>query len=212
MATILRPAWNGIGQLLISTTSWVGLYKILALFGASALAGYTIAIRLIMSVLMPSWGLANAGATLVGQNLGAEQPDRAEAAVKIALRFNVLFLGIMGGLFVLLAHPLVGLFTNDPEVHALGARALWIVALGLPLFAAGMCFEGAFNGAGDTGTPTRLNFYCLWLVQIPLGWLLAKVCGLGPIGVFIAVPVSYSALAISGGIFFRRGRWKLQKV
>jgi len=212
MGTILRPAWNGIGQLLISTTSWVGLYKILALFGSSALAGYTIALRLIMSVLMPSWGLANAGATLVGQNLGANQPDRAEASVKIALRFNVFFLGIVGAFFVILAHPIVGCFTKDPEVRHLGAQALWIVALGLPLFAAGMCFEGAFNGAGDTGTPTRLNFYCLWLVQIPVGWILAKTCGLGPIGVFIAVPVSYSALAISGGVFFRRGKWKLQKI
>jgi putative MATE family efflux protein len=210
--TILRTAGNGIAQLVISTTSWVGLFKILAEFGSSALAGYTIAIRVVTFALMPAWGLANAGATLVGQNLGAQKPTRAEAAVKIATRFNMLLLGIVGAVFVLAAGPLVGLFTTDPEVHLHGTRALWIVSVAFPLYAAGMCLEAAFNGSGDTWTPTRLNFFCFWLGQVPLAWLLANVFGLGPTGVFIAVPVSFSVLALWSAVLFKRGKWKEQKV
>jgi Na+-driven multidrug efflux pump len=182
------------------------------MFGSSVLAGYTIAMRVIVFALMPAWGLANAGATLVGQNLGAEKPDRAESAVWIATRYNTAFLGFVGILFVAFAGPIVSLFTTDPEVFAYGKQALWIVSLAFPLYAAGMCLEGAFNGAGDTWTPTRLNFFCFWLGQIPLAWVLAKPCGLGPTGVFIAVPLSFSALTVASGILFRGGRWKQKKV
>jgi putative MATE family efflux protein len=212
IAAILRPAWSGIAQLLISTTSWVGLFKILTAFGSGAVAGYTIAIRVVMFALMPAWGLANAGSTLVGQNLGAEKPDRAEAAVKIATKFNVLFLGVVGLIFVVLSGPIVGLFTEDPEVLRHGTRALWIVSAAFPLYAAGMCFEGAFNGAGDTWTPTRLNFFCFWLGQIPLAWVLAEIAHLGALGVFISVPISFSALALWSAVLFKGGRWKQQKV
>jgi putative MATE family efflux protein len=212
ITTIARTAGNGIAQLLISTTSWVGLFKILALFGSSALAGYTIAIRVVMFALMPAWGLANAAATLVGQNLGAQHPDRAEAAVKIATKFNMIFLGLVGLVFVFGAGLIARIFTSDPEVLLHASRALWIVSLAFPLYAAGMCLEGAFNGSGDTWTPTRLNFFCFWLGQVPLAWLLAKTCGLGPIGVFVAVPVSFSVLALWSAVLFRRGRWKRQKV
>jgi len=212
LVSILSTAGSGIAQLLISTTSWVGLFKILALFGSGALAGYTIAIRIVIFALMPAWGLANAGATLVGQNLGAEKPDRAEAAVWIATRYNTLFLGIVGVLFVALAYPLARLFTADPEVLAYARQALWIISLALPLYAAGMCLESAFNGAGDTWVPARLNFYCLWLGQIPLAWLLAHTFGFGPTGVFIAVPVAFSALALWSAVLFRRGQWKLKRV
>ncbi|HEX2746475.1 MAG TPA: MATE family efflux transporter, partial [Verrucomicrobiales bacterium] len=212
IATVLRTSGNGTAQLLISTTSWVGLIKILSLFGNTVLAGYTIAIRVIVFALMPAWGLANAGATLVGQNLGAEKPDRAESAVWIATRFNTMFLGIVGVIFVALAGPIASIFTKDPEVFAHAKQALWIVSLAFPLYAAGMCLEGAFNGAGDTWTPTRLNFFCFWMGQIPLAWLLAIPCGLGPTGVFIAVPLSFSALTIASGILFRRGKWKTKKV
>ncbi len=212
LLTILRTSANGIGQLLISTTSWVGLFKILALFGSPVVAGYTIAIRVVIFALMPAWGLANAGATLVGQNLGAQKPGRATEAVRIAMRYNVLFLGVVGLLFVLFARPIAGLFTGDTEVFAHAVRALWIVSLAFPLYAAGMCFEGAFNGAGDTGTPTRLNFFCFWLGQIPLAWLLAKPLGLGPTGVFIAVPLSFSVLALWSGALFRRGKWREKRV
>ncbi len=212
IATILRTAGNGIAQLLISTTSWVGLFKILSVFGSSALAGYTIAIRIVMFALMPAWGLANAGATLVGQNLGAKKPDRAEAAVRIATKFNMIFLGAVGAIFVVAAGPIVGLFTTDPIVLEHGTRALWIVSLAFPLYAAGMCLEAAFNGAGDTWTPTRLNFFCFWLGQVPLAWLLANALGLGPLGVFIAVPVAFSALAFWSWRLFLRGKWKQQTV
>lgn len=212
LASIIRPAWNGIAQLLISTTSWVGLFKILSLFGSTALAGYTIAIRIIMVALMPAWGLANAGSTLVGQNLGAGKPERAAAAVKIAMRFNVIFLGLIGLGFVLFARQLVGVFTTDPEVLREGSRSLLIVSLAFPLYAAGMCYEGAFNGAGDTWTPTRLNFFCFWLGQIPLAWILADVVGLGALGVFIAVPISFSVLALWSGALFMRGKWKLHSL
>jgi putative MATE family efflux protein len=209
---ILTTAGNGILQMAIHTTSWVGLVKILAAFGSVALAGYTIAIRIVIFALMPAWGLANAGSTLVGQNLGAGKPERAEQAVWIATRFNALFLGIVGLVFVVFAGPLVRFFTTDPQVLEYGVRALWVISLAFPLYAAGMCMEGAFNGAGDTWTPTRLNFFCFWLGQIPLAWLLADHLGFGPTGVFIAVPVAFSALALSAMVLFRRGRWKQQRV
>lgn len=212
MGLIARTSANGIGQLLINTTSWVGLFKILALFGSPVVAGYTIAIRIVVFALMPAWGLANAGATLVGQNLGAGKPDRAAAAVRIATRYNMILLGSVGLLFVIFARPIVGVFTQDADVFAHGVRALWIVSLAFPLYAAGMCMEAAFNGAGDTWTPTKLNFFCFWLGQIPLAWILAVPLGLGPLGVFIAVPISFSALALSGVLLFRRGRWKNKRL
>lgn len=212
LATILRTSGNGIAQLLISTTSWVGLFKILALFGSPVLAGYTIAIRVIIFALMPAWGLANAGATLVGQNLGAHHPGRASDAVKIAARFNALLLGAVGVVFIVLARPIIGLFTTDADVFAHAVRALWIVSLAFPLYAVGMCLEGAFNGAGDTATPTRLNFFCFWLGQVPLAWLLARPLGLGPTGVFISVPISFTVLTLWSAVLFRRGKWKQRKI
>lgn len=212
LQTILVTASTGIAQLLISTTSWIGLVKIIAVFGSAALAGYTIAIRIVMFALMPAWGLANAGATLVGQNLGAGKPERAEQAIWIATRFNALFLGVVGLAFVLGSGPLIRIFTDDPPVLEHGIRALWIVSLAFPLYAAGMCLEAAFNGAGDTWTPTRLNFYCFWLGQIPLAWLLAQFFGMGPLGVFIAVPIGFSVWTLWSLMLFRRGRWKQQQV
>lgn len=212
LLSITRLAKNGVAQLLISTTSWVGLFKILALFGSTTLAGYTIAIRIVVFALMPAWGLANAGSTLVGQNLGAGHPERAEKAVKIATRFNMLFLGCVGLIFIAFSRPLIGIFTHDPEVARQGVQALWIISLAFPLYAAGMCMEGAFNGSGDTWTPTRLNFFCFWLGQVPLAWFLATPLGLGPLGVFIAVPVSFTVLALWSLHLFRKGRWKTQVV
>lgn len=212
MGTVLKTAIPGIVQFGITTTSWLGLFKILALFGSSALAGYTIAIRIMMFAWMPAWGLSNAGATLVGQNLGAKKPDRAEQAVRIAAKYNMIFLGAVGLLFIVFARVLAGVFTKEPEVFHHATQALWIVSLGFPFFALGMCLEGAFNGAGDTRTPTRLNFFCLWLGQVPLAWLLAKPLGFGATGIFIAVPISFSILALASGVLFKRGRWKQQKI
>jgi putative MATE family efflux protein len=212
LRAILATAGNGIAQLLINTTSWIGLFKILAMFGSAALAGYTVAIRIVVFALMPAWGLANAGATLVGQNLGAGQPQRAEDAIRIATRFNVIFLSVVGVLFVALAQPLVSLFSTDPEVLQHGVRALWVVSLAFPLYAAGMCLEAAFNGAGDTWTPTRLNFFCFWLGQVPIAWVLAVPLGFGPTGVFIAVPISFTVLTLWSAVLFKRGHWKQQRV
>jgi putative MATE family efflux protein len=212
LLTILRLSGNGIAQLLISTTSWVGLFKILALFGSPVVAGYTIAIRVVIFALMPAWGLANAGSTLVGQNLGANHPERAVNAVKIAARLNALLLGAVGLLFIVFARLIAGFFTTDPEVFVHAVRSLWIVSLAFPLYAIGMCLEGAFNGAGDPATPTRLNFFCFWCGQVPLAWILAVPCNLGPTGVFIAVPSSFTALTLWSAALFRAGKWKQKKV
>ncbi|MEZ5385204.1 MAG: MATE family efflux transporter [Prosthecobacter sp.] len=212
IGAVLAKSGSGITQLLISTTSWVGLFKILALFGSTALAGYTIAIRIVVFALMPAWGLANAGATLVGQNLGAQKPERAEAAVWIATKLNILVLGLFGLVFVFMAGPLIRFFTMEADVVAFGTESLWILSLAFPLYAAGMCFEAAFNGSGDTWTPARLNFLCLWILQIPMAWLLSKTLGFGPVGAVISVPVAYSLLAVSSWWLFRRGKWKAQKV
>jgi Na+-driven multidrug efflux pump len=157
-------------------------------------------------------GLANAGAALVGQNLGAGKPQRAEDAVKIATRYNTLFLGIVGVVFVVFAHSIVSLFTHDPIVLAHGTRALWVVAVALPIYAAGMCLGAAFNGAGDTWTPTRLNLFCFWLLQVPLAWVLAQPLNFGPTGVFVAIPLSFSVLALWTAVLFKQGRWKQQQI
>jgi putative MATE family efflux protein len=212
LVRILSSSGNGIGQMLIGTTSWIVLFKILAAFGSAAVAGYTITVRVVLFALLPAWGLASAAATLVGQNLGALQPDRAQAAVALATRLNLALLTVIGGVFALAADPIVRLFTADPQVLVHAVRALRIFAFAFPLYAAGMCFGAAFSGAGDTWTPTRTSFFCLWLGQIPLAWLLSETFQLGPLGVFIAVPASLSALAIWNYILFKQGRWKLQRV
>ena len=206
--SILKIGSTGIFQNLIGMTSWIGLVRILSQFGSAALAGYTIAIRLVIFALLPAWGLSNAGATLVGQNLGARLPDRAESAVWVAVRYNVIFLGLVGALFVLLCAPITRLFSQEPEVHRYATQALWVIALGFPFYAAGMCMTSAFNGAGDTGTPTRLNLLCFWLFEIPFAWCLADRLSGGPTGVFIAITLAFSLLALAGLIVFRRGAWK----
>jgi putative MATE family efflux protein len=207
---VLRTSLTGIAQLLIATTSWIALFKILATFGSAAVAGYTITVRIALFVLMPSWGLAGAAATLVGQNLGAKQPERADVAVRIATRLNVVLLAMVGVLFFIFAEPLVRLFTSDSEVVAHAVQALRIMSVALPLFGAGMCLASAFNGAGDIWTPTRTSFYCLWLGAIPLALLLSEVLRLGALGVFISVPAASSTLAIWNYVLFASGKWKLQ--
>jgi putative MATE family efflux protein len=209
---LLRVSLTGIGQFLIGTASWLGLVRITALFGSAALAGYTIALRIIMFALLPSWGMCNAAATLVGQNLGAGKPERAERSVWLTGFYNMLFLGAVGVLFVALAGPLVRLFTAEAAVVAGGALCLRLVSLGYPFYAYGMVITQGFNGAGDTVTPTLINLFCYWLFQIPLAWTLALVLGLGPAGVFWAITVAESVLAVVAVIVFRRGRWKQQKI
>jgi Na+-driven multidrug efflux pump len=211
MGRLMRLSGSAIFQVAIGTVSWTVLVRVVAHFGEAAIAGYTSAVRVIMFAILPAWGLSNAAATMVGQALGAKLPDRAERAVWRAGFLNLLFLGALGVLFVILA-PQVLFFVKDPEVKRYAVDALRIVALGYPFYAYGMVLSNSFNGAGDTTTPTVLNLCCFWALEIPLAWVLARTIGLGPRGVFIAIMVAFSTLAISSAVLFRRGRWKAQAV
>jgi putative MATE family efflux protein len=212
LASLLRLSGAAAFQVLIGMASYVGLVRIMATFGSAALAGYTIAIRLVIFALLPSWGLSNAAATMVGQNLGARQPDRAERAVWQAGLYNMLFLGAVSVLFVALAPEIIGLFTADPVVQRFGGMGLRVLSGGFLFYAYGMVLTQSFNGAGDTWTPTVINLVVFWLFEIPAGYVLATQTRLGPAGVFMAQAVAYSALAVVSAIVFRQGRWKLKAV
>jgi len=212
MLRLLRVSLTGILQFAIAHTSWIGLVRIVSIFGAAALAGYTIAIRIVIFVILPSWGLSNAAATLVGQNLGAGKPDRAEKAVWRTGLYNVIFLGGVGVLFVLFAEPVVRLFTHDPAVVPLGAACLRIVSYGNIGYAYFMVMMQAFNGAGDTVTPTIVNFFGFWLFEIPLAYWLAIPLHMKSNGVFFSIAIAESAMALASAILFKQGRWKKQKI
>jgi putative MATE family efflux protein len=212
MLRLLRVSLTGILQFAIAHTSWIGLVRIVSIFGAAALAGYTIAIRIVIFVILPSWGLSNAAATLVGQNLGAGKPDRAEKAVWRTGLYNVIFLGGVGVLFVFFAEPVVRLFTHDPEVVPLGAACLRIVSYGNIGYAYFMVMMQAFNGAGDTVTPTIVNFFGFWLFEIPLAYWLAIPLHMKSNGVFFSIAIAESAMALASAILFKQGRWKKQKI
>ena len=212
MRTLLRLSGTGTFQVLVGTASWIGLVRIISTFGAQAVAGYTIGVRIIIFALLPSWGLANAAATMVGQGLGAGKPERAERAVWIAGLYNMFFLGTVGLVFVLFADPIVSLFTTDTAVAPVAASCLRIVSYGYVFYAWGMVLTQSFNGAGDTWTPTWLNLCCFWLWEIPLAYLLAVRFGFGPRGVFLAITTAFSTLAVVSAILFRRGKWKLRHV
>jgi len=208
MARLVRLSATGTFQVFIGMASWVGLIRTLSSFGSDAIAGYTIGIRVIMFALLPSWGMANAAATMVGQALGAHKPDRAEIAVWKAGFYNMVFLGLVGLTFVVFAKPIIGLFTTDPRVVPYGVDCLRIVAYGFLFYAYGMVLTQSFNGAGDTWTPTVINLFVFWLWELPLAYLLAVVLGLGPRGVFVAITVAFSTLALISAVLFRRGKWK----
>jgi putative MATE family efflux protein len=209
---LLRVSLTGILQFAIAHTSWIGLVRIVSIFGAAALAGYTIAIRVVIFVILPSWGLSNAAATLVGQNLGAGHPERAEKAVWRTGFYNVAFLGGVGILFILFAEPVVRLFTHDPAVVPLGAACLRIVSYGNLGYAYFMVMMQAFNGAGDTITPTIVNFFGFWLFEIPLAYVLAIPLRMRSNGVFFSIAIAESAMAVASAILFKRGKWKKQKI
>lgn len=212
LRTIVRVAKNGIAQSLIGMTSWIGLVRILSTFGSIPVAGYTIAIRVVLFALLPSWGLGNAAATLVGQNLGAGDAARAEKAVWQAALYNFIFLGTVGIVFVVFGEGIVRLFTPDPAVVLQGGRCLRIVSAGFAFYAYGMVVSQAFNGAGDTRTPTLINLWCFWLGEIPLAYLLSRTFGWGPVGAYVATTAAFSAMAVVSVGLFRRGRWRTVKL
>jgi putative MATE family efflux protein len=209
---LLRVSLTGILQFAIAHTSWIGLVRIVSLFGATAVAGYTIAVRIIIFVILPSWGLSNAAATLVGQNLGAKQPQRAETSVWRTGFYNMLFLGSVGVFFVFFAEPVVRLFTHDPLVVPLAASCLRILSYGNIAYAYGMVMLQAFNGAGDTLTPTLVNLFGFWFLEIPLAYFLAIPAGLRSAGVFFSIVIAEAAIAGVSVFLFKRGRWKHQQI
>jgi putative MATE family efflux protein len=209
---LVRVSLTGILQFAIAHTSWIGLVRIISIFGAAALAGYTIAIRIVIFVILPSWGLSNAAATLVGQNLGAGKPDRGEAAVWRTGLYNMIFLGGVGVFFVLFAEPAVRLFTHDPAVVPLAAACLRILSYGNIGYAYGMVMLQAFNGAGDTVTPTVVNFFGFWLLEIPLAYTLAIPLHMRSKGAFWAIVAAEAAIAGTSAILFKQGRWKTRKI
>lgn len=212
VGTILKVSAGATLQFFISSASWMVLGRIMTKFGTATIAGYTFAIRVMIFTLLPSFGMANAAATLVGQNLGASKPDRAEASVWKAGLYNMIFLGLVMALFLLASDSILGIFTTDPEVITNGTQALQIVALGYIFYGYGMVVNQSFNGAGDTITPTLIALFGFWVFQIPLAYLLALKFGMEARGVYAAIPIAESLMAIVGIIIFRRGKWKTVKI
>jgi putative MATE family efflux protein len=212
MFQLFRLAAGGILQSIIATSSWIALIRIISVLGSEVLAGYTIAIRIVVFALLPSWGLSNAASTLVGQNLGAKQPDRAERTVWITAVANMILLGLIGVVFAIFPEPFIRLFIAEPAVVASGAKSLQIISYGFVFYALGMVLIQGFNGSGDTITPTKINIFCFWLCEIPLAWLLAIVLDLKIEGVCIAIVAAESALTMTAWYFFKKGKWKLTKV
>ena len=212
MAKLIRLSLGGIGQNIIATSSWIGMVRIIAIFGSNVLAGYTIAIRIILFAMLPAWGLGNAAATLVGQNLGANKPARAERSVWLAGYANMIFLGLIALFLIINPAFFIKLFIDNEQVINAGATCLRIVSYGFLFYGMGMIVIQALNGAGDTITPTKINFFCFWLLEIPLAYLLAITIGMQEKGVYISIVVSESVMTLAGLYFFQLGKWKLKKV
>jgi putative MATE family efflux protein len=212
MGRLLRLSSTATFQVFIGMASWIGLARIIASFGTEVVAGYIVGIRVVVFALLPSWGMSNAAATMVGQALGARNPERAERAVWKAAFYNVIFLGLVGLVFVIFAGPIIRLFTTNPHVVPYGVDCLRIISYGFLFYAYGMVLGQSFNGAGDTWTPTIINLFVFWLWEIPLAYFLAIRLGMGPRGVFIAITISFSTLAVVSAVLFRRGRWKTRMV
>lgn len=212
MVNLVKVSLGGIAQFLIGTSSWVFLMRIMSEFGSEVLAGYTIAIRVIMFTLMPSWGMSNAAATLVGQNLGAQKPDRAEVSVWKTGKYNAYFMGLVSLVYLIFAKTIISWFNATPTVVENGALCLQIIAIGYVFYAYGMVVTQAFNGAGDTKTPTKINFFSFWMFQLPIAYVAAIVLDFGAIGVFIAITAAEILLAVMSIIWFKKGNWKQVQV
>jgi putative MATE family efflux protein len=211
--TLTEVAWPATLQFIIQSGSWIALGILVAKTGGTdATAGYQVAIRNVVFFILPAWGLSNAAATLVGQNLGAGHPDRAEKSVLLATKYNAIFMAAVMLLFLFFASPIISIFTNEPEVHRYGTLALRIIGSGYIFYGIGMVMIQALNGAGDTKTPTWLNLFGFWLFQIPLALLLSVTFDMGPTGAFWGVPIAETAIAIAAYILFKKGNWKKVKV
>lgn len=212
MLNLIKVSLGGIAQFLIGTSSWIFLMRIMSEFGSEVLAGYTIAIRVMMFTLMPSWGMSNAAATLVGQNLGAKQPDRAERSVWKTGKYNAYFMGTVSLVYLIFANTIISWFNTTPEVVKSGALCLQVLALGYVFYAYGMVMTQAFNGAGDTGTPTKINLIAFWVFQLPLAYISALVLGWGATGVFVAITAAEVLIAVLAMVWFKKGNWKKVQV
>jgi putative MATE family efflux protein len=212
MLNLIKVSLGGIAQFLIGTSSWIFLMRIMSEFGSEVLAGYTIAIRVMMFTLMPSWGMSNAAATLVGQNLGAKQPDRAEQSVWKTGKYNAYFMGTVSLVYLIFSNTIISWFNTTPEVVKNGALCLQVIALGYIFYAYGMVMTQAFNGAGDTGTPTKINLIAFWFFQLPLAYISALVLGWGATGVFVAITSAEILIAVLAMIWFKKGKWKKVQV
>jgi len=212
MWNLIKVSLGGIGQFLIGTSSWVFLMRIMSEFGSEVLAGYTIAIRVMMFTLMPAWGMSNAAATLVGQNLGAKQPKRAETSVWVTGKYSAIFMLLVSIVYLIFSAQIISLFTTENLVIEYGSLCLQVIAAGYVFYGYGMVIINAFNGAGDTKTPTYINFVCFWLIQLPFAYLMAITLGYGPIGVFAAITLAEILIAVFGIVWFKKGKWKLVQV
>jgi putative MATE family efflux protein len=212
MLKLLRLSFGSIGQNLIGTTSWIALVRILSTFGSEVVAGYTIAIRIIGFTILPSWGISNAASTLVGQNLGAKKPERAEKAVWVTAWINMILLSVIGLIYVLYPEPFIRLFISNDIVVKSGILGLRIISIGFVSYGLGMVLVNSFNGAGDTSTPLKINIFAFWFLEIPLAWFLSMKAGLNESGVFIAIVVAESFMTLTAWIVFRKGYWKLKEV
>ncbi|WP_298238798.1 MATE family efflux transporter [uncultured Algibacter sp.] len=212
MLNLIKVSLGGIGQFLIGTSSWVFLMRIMSEFGSEVLAGYTIAIRVMMFTLMPAWGMSNAAATLVGQNLGAQKPERAEQSVWKTGKYSAIFMGMVSIIYLVFAPQIIVLFNATPDVVKYGSLCLRIIAAGYIFYGYGMVVINAFNGAGDTKTPTYINFVCFWLLQLPFAYLMAITLDFGPSGVFWAITLAEVLIAIVAIIWFKKGHWKKVEV
>ncbi|MGN6493556.1 MAG: MATE family efflux transporter [Agriterribacter sp.] len=213
LKSLFNIAWPGTLQFLIGSGSWIVLAAIVAHTGHSeASAGYQIALRIVMFFILPAWGMSNAAATLVGQNLGAGKPERAQESVNKTARYNAVFMGVVSLTFILFADFIISYFTQEPDVKRYAVLAMRIISSGYIFYGIGMVFSNAFNGAGDTRTPTWINLFGFWFLQVPIAWLMANTLQWGPSGVFTAIPVAETAIAIASFLIFRKGRWKLVKI
>ncbi|MCF8302166.1 MAG: MATE family efflux transporter [Bacteroidales bacterium] len=210
--SVFRLSTGAVTQHLVSTLSWIGLVRIIAEFGSEVIAGYTIAIRVIIFVILPSLGISNAAATLVGQNLGAKQPFRAERSVWLAGKLNMLLLGVIGILFIVLPETILGLFLSETSVISSGSTGLQIISFGFVMYGLGMVLVESINGAGDTATPVKINILCFWIIEIPLAYMLAIYFGMQEKGVYYSIIIAESLMTLMALAIFKRGKWKLKQV